>query len=287
MMKSWKPMAAAFSLVLALAVTAGCGGKPAADAVSSGSASQGAGTDGQAVTVKLAADTTFPPFEMQKNGEVTGFDIDLMKAIAQKENFALKISTMNFTGLIPAVQTGQADVGVAGITIKKSRMKAVNFSNAYYKSGLSILVKKSDAGSIRGLADLKGKTIATKKGTSSVDKAKEVEGAKIRQFDNIDDAYNELLNGGAQAVIFDNPVNSNFASTHADQVTITGGLLSGEYYGIAVNKDQTELLKKINEGLAQLRKDGTYDKLYKQYFGDDTIGKVLDDIAPDKAALDE
>ncbi|WP_274655384.1 basic amino acid ABC transporter substrate-binding protein [Paenibacillus humicola] len=283
-------------LALALTVLAGCGknastgngssagnGTPAAgDSTASGN---GQSTGDSKVTVKIGADTTFPPFESQVNGKLVGFDIDLITAIAEKENLTPKFSTMNFTGLIPAIQTGQIDVAVAGITIKKSRMAAVNFSNAYYKSGLSILVKKELAGSVKSLADLKGKTVATKKGTSSVDLVQSAGGIKLRQFDNIDDAYNELLNGGAAAVVFDNPVNTNFMKSH-DQVQTVGDLLTGEYYGFAVNKDNADLLKKINDGLDQVRKDGTYDKLFQQYFGD-TPGKVTDVVAPSDAALDD
>jgi glutamine transport system substrate-binding protein len=147
------------------------------------------------------------------------------------------------------------------------------------------LVKKDKADSVKALEDLKGKTVATKKGTSSVDMVESVGGIKLRQFDNIDDAYNELVNGGADAVVFDNPVNINFMNSN-DKVTTVGDLLTGEYYGIAVNKDQKDLLAKINDGLAELRKDGTYDKLFKQYFGD-TPGKVMEDLAPADAALDE
>ncbi len=222
-------------------------------------------------TVKVAADTTFPPFESEQGGQVTGFDIAMINAIAKQENLKVQLSTMPFTGLIPALQTGQEDVAVAGITIKKTRMQHVNFSNAYYKSGLSILVKANS--NIKGLSDLKGKLVATKKGTSSVDLLAKSGITNVKQFDNIDDAYNALETGGADAVVFDNPVNINFGSSHKDVHTV-GGLLTGEYYGIAINKDNADLLNKINDGLKKIQADGEYAKLFEQYLGGDKSGLI-------------
>src|SRR3546814_16902226 len=84
---------------------------------------------------------TFPPFELEKDGKLEGFDIDMIKAIAKAENLNIKLKTMPFDGIIPSLKVGSIDTAVAGITIKESRMSNTNFRNAYYKSGLSILVR--------------------------------------------------------------------------------------------------------------------------------------------------
>lgn len=238
-----------------------------------GSNSSGSGSSGSN-TIVVGADTTFPPFESEKSGKVTGFDIKMIQAIAKAENLKIStIKTMPFDGIIPALQSDQVDVAVAGITIKKSRMSKVDFSNAYYKSGLSILVKKNSG--INSFSDLKGKLIATKKGTSSVDylKANGISDSNIKQYADITTAYSTLESGGADAVVFDNPVNINFMNGHSD-VQIVGGLLTGEYYGIAVSKKKPDLLKKINDGLAKIQKDGTYAKLFTNYLGGDTNGLI-------------
>jgi glutamine transport system substrate-binding protein len=234
-------------------------------------------------TIRVAADTTFPPFESEVNGRVTGFDIAMIKAIAKQENLKIaNISTMQFTGLIPALKAGQVDVAVAGITIKKSRMANVHFSNAYYKSGLSILVKTDSK--IKSLSDLKGKLVATKKGTSSVDLLTKSGITNVKQFDNIDDAYNALESGGADAVVFDNPVNINFKSTHTN-VKVVGGLLTGEYYGIAISQKDAGLVAKINDGLKKIQADGEYAKLFKEYLGGDKSGMVQGVKSPASVAL--
>jgi glutamine transport system substrate-binding protein len=267
------------SMVLMGATLVGCG---ATNTVSNTTNTTGAGGTPQQ-SIIVGADTTFPPFESEKNGQVTGFDIAMVEDIAKLENLKIStLKTMTFTGLIPALQSGQVDLAVAGMTIKKTRMDAVNFSNAYYKSGLSILVKSGS--SIKNIGDLKGKVVATKKGTSSVDLLK-TDGIKnVKQYDNIDDAYNALKNGGADAVVFDNPVNVNFKNLNPG-FDVVGGLLTGEYYGIAIPKNETDLLAKVNDGLAKMQANGDYAKLFDTYLGGDKNGLVQGVKDPASVAL--
>ncbi|MBV6303319.1 basic amino acid ABC transporter substrate-binding protein [Candidimonas humi] len=239
---------------------------------------------GGKLTILVGADTTFPPFETEVNGKVSGFDIDMIQAIAKAENMQVTLKTMPFNGLIPSLQAGSIDAAVAGITIKKSRMQNVDFSDAYYKSGLSVLVKADSK--IKSFADLKGHVVATKKATSSVDYMTEhgIDSRYIKQFQDIDVAYQALMTGGADAVVFDNPVNVNFKTSHKN-VKIVGDLLTGEYYGIAITKKKPELVDKINAGLAKIKKSGEYHQLFVKYFGGDTRGAVKGVEKPDSVAV--
>jgi polar amino acid transport system substrate-binding protein/glutamine transport system substrate-binding protein len=239
-----------------------------------------------ATNIVVGADTTFPPFEMETNGEVTGFDIDMIKAIAKAEDMTVSLKTLPFNGIIPSLQAGSIDAAVAGITIKTSRMQNVDFSDAYYKSGLSVLVKKDSK--IKGFDDLKGHVVATKKATSSVDylTAHDFPSDHIKQFQSIDAAYQALMTGGADAVIFDNPVNVSFKAKH-DEVTIVGSLLTGEYYGIAISKKKPDLVAKINDGLAKIKKSGEYKKLFTTYFGGDVSGVVEGVEKPTSVAVSD
>ncbi|MFK0163524.1 transporter substrate-binding domain-containing protein [Rhizobium sp. NPDC090279] len=239
-----------------------------------------------ATSIVVGADTTFPPFETEKDGVVTGFDIDMINAIAKAENMTVTLKTLPFNGLIPSLQAGSIDAAVAGITIKASRLQNANFSDAYYKSGLSVLVKTDS--DIKSFDDLKGHVVATKKATSSVDylTGHGVSSDYIKQFQSIDAAYQALMTGGADAVIFDNPVNIDFKAKHAGVQTV-GPLLTGEYYGIALSKTKPELVNKINDGLAKIRKSGEYHQLFVKYFGGDTSGEVNDVLDPAKVALSE
>lgn len=235
--------------------------------------------------IVVGADTTFPPFETEKNGKVTGFDIDLIQNIAKAEGLTVSIKTMPFNGIIPSLQAGSIDAAVAGITIKTSRMANVNFSDAYYKSGLSVLVKKGS--DIKGFGDLKGHVVATKKATSSVDYMRDhgIASSHIKQFQNIDSAYQALMTGGADAVVFDNPVNLNFKTAHPGAVEVVGDLLTGEYYGIAVTQKEPWLTKKLNAGLEKIKKNGEYKQLFETYFGGDTSGMVNEVKSPDSVAV--
>lgn len=235
-------------------------------------------------SIVVGADTTFPPFETEVNGKVAGFDIDMIEAIAKAEGLKVTFRTMPFNGIIPSLQAGSVDAAVAGITIKTSRMQNVDFSDAYYKSGLSVLVKENSK--IKGFADLKGHVVATKKATSSVDYMTNngIDIKYIKQFQDIDTAYQALMTGGADAVVFDNPVNLNFTTAHKG-ARVVGELLTGEYYGIAVSKQSPELAAKLNDGLAKIKKSGEYKQLFVKYFGGDFSGAVNEVKKPAEIAI--
>src|SRR3546814_464167 len=227
--------------------------------------------------ISTRTDTLFPYTTLFRS-------IDMIKAIAKAENLNIKLKTMPFDGIIPSLKVGSIDAAVAGITIKESRMSNTNFSNAYYKSGLSVLVRADSK--IKGFDDLKGHIIATKKGTSSVDYllTHGINPKYIKQFQNTTPLYQTLITGGVDAVLFDNPSNVN-AKAHHKGLKVVGDLLTGEYYGIAVTKKEPELLKKITDGLAKIKKDGTYDKPFDKYFDGDPHGKVPDVKTPQSIAV--
>ena len=198
MKKLWVLMCA---LVLAVGLlAAGCGG--------SGD-KKDAGT---AKPVKkeflVGTEPSFAPFEFPKENskEFTGFDIELIEAIAKDMGYEkCTIVNMGFDALIPALDAGNIDAAIAGMTITDERAKKVNFSKPYYKSGLTVLVRKEDA-SVKSIDDLKGKKIAVQLGTTGAMRAEKVEGAKITTFNTNDLACIELKNKSVDAVIGDLPV---------------------------------------------------------------------------------
>jgi len=223
-----------------------------------------------AAELTVATDTNFPPFEFKdKSGKHTGFDVELWDAIAKKIGVPYKLQPMDFNGIIPGLQTGQIDVGIAGMTIKPERAEVVDFSDPYYNAGLLVLVKV-DNNSINDIKDLKGKVVSTKLGTTSADFSKaETGAAEVKLFPNNDAMFLELLSGGADAVIFDSPVIAEFMRTAGKgQVKVVGPLYQGQSYGIAFPKG-SELVPKVNAALKGLREDGTYLALYRKWFGTD------------------
>ncbi|WP_028987821.1 basic amino acid ABC transporter substrate-binding protein [Thermicanus aegyptius] len=257
-----KKMLLAVILVVFFAVSlAGCGTK-----ATTGDANS---SDGTAETMVVGTDTSFPPFEYvdPDTNQYTGFDIELIYAIADATGLKVDLKPMEFKAIVPGLQTGTLDVGIAGMTITEERKKAVLFSEPYFQAGLVIAVRPQE-NKIHNKDDLKGKTIAVKLGTTSEKMAREIEGATVKTFDNGNDVYLEVIHGGADALIEDLPVIKHYIVKNPDKLVVVSEPMTGDNYGIAVTKSKTQLLEKINEGLKKVKESGKYDELYKKYFGE-------------------
>ena len=214
----------------------------------------------------VATDTAFVPFEFKEGDKYVGFDIDLWDAIATEIGVTYELRPMDFAGIIPALQTGQVDVALAGITIKPERQEVIDFSDGYYSSGLLLMVPADST--ITGPADLAGKTLAVKTGTSSSDYAEEnFKDTELRKFPNIDNAYLELRTGGVDAAMHDTPNVLYYIATAGEgAVKAVGEQMLAHEYGIGFPKG-SELTPKVNEALAKLKADGRYDAMYEKWFG--------------------
>ncbi|MGO2288022.1 MAG: glutamine ABC transporter substrate-binding protein GlnH [Pseudomonas helleri] len=217
----------------------------------------------------VATDTAFVPFEFKQGNEYVGFDIDLWAAIAKEMGVTYQLKPMDFNGIIPALQTHNVDVALAGITIKEERKQAIDFSDGYYNSGFLLMVK-SDNDSIKGEADIAGKTLAVKSGTSAADYAKaNLKASDLRQFPNIDNAYLELRTGRVDAAMHDTPNVLYYIKTAGEgQVKTVGQQMMAQEYGIAFPKG-SELREPVNAALKKIRENGTYAQIYRKWFGTD------------------
>lgn len=222
-----------------------------------------------AKVLKVGAETTFPPFEFQdeKTKEYVGFDMDIVKAIGKQMGYEVKIQSMGFDGLIPALEASQIDVIASAMTITEERAKKVAFSQPYYKSGLSIVVK-NDNTAIKSFKDLEGKRIAVQIGTTGGDEAKKIKDATVREFNSTSEAFLELKAGGVDAVVNDRPVNEYYlAQGGSKDAKAVGELLNAEEYGIAMSKKNKELTDKVNKAFEEIKKNGEYEKIYVKWFG--------------------
>ncbi len=251
-----------FTLFAALAVcavavfAAGCGS--GGDDDSSG----GSGGGGEALTV--GSDIPYPPFEQGKAGNYTGFDIELMEAIAAKIGRTAEFKDTSFETIFRDVAQGKFDAVISAATITPEREKAVAFSDPYYLSEQAILVKEGS--DIKGLADLEGTTVGAQQGTTGLELGKEKANAsELRPYPEGPDAVNALKAGIVEAVIIDAPVAQN-AVEEAGGIEIAEKVPTEESYGIAVALDETELLDEINQGLKEVEEDGTYTKIFKKWF---------------------
>ena len=225
---------------------------------------------GEKTVYTVGIDTTYPPFEFEENGEYTGIDIDLITAIAENQGFEIEFSPMDFGGIIPAMQAGQLDVAIAGMSITDERKKVVDFSDPYFDAGLSLVVQEGNT-DIESADDLKGKKVAVKKGTTGAAYATEnMEklGIEVVQFNDSPSMFQEVANGNADVLIEDYPVIAYAIAQKDLGLKIVGDRLNGDQYGIAVLKgENTDLLEKINTGLAEMKEDGSYDEIINKYLG--------------------
>ncbi len=214
----------------------------------------------------VATDTAFVPFEYKDGDKYVGFDIDMWDAIAKDLNLDYKLQPMDFGGIIPGLQTGQVDVGLAGITIKDERKKVIDFSDGYYDSGFILMVPSSST--INSAADLAGKKLAVKTGTSATDYAKEnFKDTELRLFPNSDNAYLEVITGRVDAAMHDTPNVLYFIKKNGKgKVKSAGTQMMAHQYGIAFPKG-SDLVSKVNASLAKLKSNGTYNAIYKKWFG--------------------
>ena len=220
--------------------------------------------------VIVATNPEYPPFEYVEGDATVGYDIDLFDAIAKKAGFEYEIEPMAFDAVVSAVATNPNTVGLSGISITDERKLSVNFSEGYINAGLVVIVK-ADSG-YTTTDDLKGKLIGVQQGTTSDFAAEEITGMEnVQRFGTFLNAVMELSQNKIDAVIIDKPVGQAImASLNDPSLAMVDMGLQADWYGIAVNKDNVELLDKINAALAELEAEGYFDELAVKYFGGET-----------------
>ncbi len=218
-------------------------------------------------TLQIGCDVSFVPFTFpDKDDKYTGFDIDLIDAMADYLGFKYELQPMEFTALLASVQTKKLDLGTAGITITDEREKVMDFTDPYYDAGLQILVRNdSDIKDFDNLTS--GVTVATKQGTASADYlAQNCPDATVTEFPTSDEAYLEVSRGSAQAAVFDAPNMLYYCKTNPNAgCKVVGSLVDACQYGILF-PDGSENTKYFNAALAKFEEDGTYDSIYQKWF---------------------
>lgn len=221
--------------------------------------------------VTIGTDVTFPPFEFaNKQNQYVGIDIDLMNAIAKTENFKVTIKPLGFNAAVQALEAGQIDGVIAGMSITKEREAKFLMSDPYYESGTVMAVAKGSK--ITGLKDLRGKRVAVKTGTSSaVYATREAKkyGFTVVTFDDSNNMYQDVTTGNSAACFEDKPV-MQYGIASGMALKIVGQTTMKANYGIALKQGDQALLTKINAGIKKLKANGEYDKIIRKYLGNGT-----------------
>ena len=225
--------------------------------------------------LRVGCDAAFAPFTYTDDkGKLIGFDVDLINAIAKEMGYTVDMKGYPFDGIIPTLMTNNIDLIISGFTISPERAERVDFSDPYYRCGLTYLVMKDDAKKYDSFDKLEKAEICTQIGTTgALYLQKNMEKPDLNQFNTPPETYLELQNGGCDVVVTDRPVNDFFLAQHPKnkEFVVSRDIDSAqsEYYGIAVAKGNKELLSVINEGLKRLVENGEFGKISTKWFGYD------------------
>lgn len=260
------------ALVALGSVAAGCGSS-SDDTSSSSTTASGGTSGGQDLglitdgTLTVGSDIPYPPFEQGKPPDYTGFDIDLVDAIAQKLGLDTKIVDTSFATIFSDQQAGKFDIVASSTTITPARQKKVTFSDPYFNADQSLMVQKG--GDLTNTDGITSDTrIAVQEGTTGQEYAETKTDAQVQAYPAIGTAFNALQAGQVDGVINDFPV-SAYALRKYPQLDVVQTIPTGEEYGFPMQKSNTALIDAVNGALGDLIADGTYQDIFKKWFEKD------------------
>ncbi len=264
MMRMRVPLAAILALALLVATAiAGCGEE-------SEDTGGGAATGGQDLgliedgTLTVGTDTPFPPFEIGQPPDITGYDIEVMNAVAEKLGLEAVYQDTSFDTIFRDTANGQFDIAAAASTITPAREKTVTFSDPYYEAQQALVVPEGS--DIASVDDLSGLIVGAQDATTGETYAnEETDAGEVRGFPEGPDAIAALTTGQVEAVIIDQPVAQDAVDKQGG-VEIAEEIPTNELYGFPMAPDNDALIEAVNGALSEIKDDGTLDELYDEYF---------------------
>jgi len=226
-----------------------------------------AACSGPAKKLIVAQDTTFPPMEYINDAkEQVGFDVDLMKAVAAEAKLDIEFKSVSWDGIFGGVTNGTYDIVASSVTITDERKATLDFSEPYINAG-QVLVVLTDNNKDTKLADFVGRNVGAQVNTTGSAEVDKIKGIKLKAYDDIALAFDDLVNKRSEAVVIDGPVAAQYLKNAKFQgkIKVVGDPMTSEFYGIVVKKGNKELLDKINAALKTLQDNGTLDKLKDQW----------------------
>ncbi len=258
---------------------AGCSG---GDSTSTGDDTS---NNGQPDSIVIGSDIPYPPFEYRnQSGELVGFDVDIAEAVFTEQlGIEYEFQKTSFASIIASLNNANFRVIMSAMTITEDRAERVDFSDPYYTAYQTVaMLEGSD---ISSREDLRGLDVGVQRGTTGQEAAAELQeqfdgDLTINQFDQINGAFDALLNNQVDVVINDNTVNAQFVADNDGVVFLEGEgeaaeqggnapdylTLTVEEYGIAFRQDDDEFRQQVNDALATIREDGTYEEIYNEHF---------------------
>jgi polar amino acid transport system substrate-binding protein len=217
--------------------------------------------------VVIGSNAEYPPFEfVDESGELAGFDIEMMNAIAEEAGFEIEWVNTKWDGIFVALASGEFDAVCSAATITEERLETVDLSDPYFNAGQMIAVR-ADETAITGADDLAGKKVGVQLGTTGDIWLSDETDAEVVRFEENTLAFQALANGDVDAAVADSPVVYEIVQANPEMnLKVLSETYTDEFYGIAVNKDKPEVLEAINKGLAAIKASGKYDEIFAKYF---------------------
>jgi polar amino acid transport system substrate-binding protein len=215
--------------------------------------------------IRVATNATYPPFTYVDNqGQLIGFDINLMYAIAEKENLEVEFINVNFKPLLEGMALGIYDAAISAISITEARQKDMLFSEPYFVTGhvVTVFIENN---TITGKDSLVGKVVGVETDSTSAADVSEMQGVTAKYYVDFPVAFDDLMNGKIDAVVSDNTIASLYVANYPGKLKIAGEPFTQEYYGIAIAKNKPELLTKINAGLKAAKSEGLIEELTRKW----------------------
>lgn len=217
--------------------------------------------------LRVGTDATYPPFETVEGDAYSGFDIDLVNAIAKEMNVRARFINSGFDGIFPALQNGTFDAVISSVTITQERKSSMLFTDPYYDSGQLIAVREETQG-IAAPDDLKGKTIGVQINTTAQYDLEKREGVTVNKYNTIDLALLDLQNKRIDAVVGDAPVLKYMIFKSFRGLKTVGRRFTDEKFGIAVAQGNEDLVQEMNAALKKIKESGEYDQIHEKWFGE-------------------
>lgn len=219
-----------------------------------------------AADIRVGLAANYPPFEfINDQNKITGFDLDLLEEISKKAGFTYEIVNMSFDGLIPALKSGKLDAIMSAMSATDERRKAVDFTDPYFHTK-NVYIKQAKNTNLKSKDDLNGKKVGVQLGTVQEMAVQKIPGVKITANSETYSVVMALKSGKIDALCFDDLVGAEYLKKNSDLVAFFNEPDGSEGFSIAFDKNkQTNLIKKINQALKDIKKDGSYDKILEKY----------------------
>lgn len=252
--------------VLALPLTAaGCGG-----------GDDNGGGSGVPKQITVGSDIPYPPFEFGQSAPYKGYDVDIVNEAAKRIGTNATFKDTAFDTIFRDLSQGKFDMVASATTITPERQQEVDFSQGYYETDQSLTVKEGS--DIKTVKELSGKTVGAQKGTTGADTAEGTDASSVRTYGAVDDAFNALEAGQVDAVINDFSSSQDAVNAKQDLV-IVQKIVTKEVYGLAFQKGESTLEDAVNGALNEMKKDGTFTKIYEKWFKQKPPATLLSDTS--------